>query len=166
METTIMSTTSNTEHAKRNERISLRGIVLATVVAVAMLFGGRSALAADVCWQSGVTPEGHHFKVVYVPYESIRTMADRTPHLYQAIAYAVPGIIYAANDVPCSRIPWAHEMKHLDGWVHDASGRWTDKHEVGFTEADVRLQIWTVVETEAGLKAVRESSVAALPDAQ
>jgi hypothetical protein len=158
-----MFTTSNTGHADSNDRSHTRSIVLATIVAVAMLFGGRSALGADICWQGGVTPDGHHFKVVYVPFETITKLAARTPHLYLAIAYATPGIIFAANDVPCSRIPWDHEIKHIDGWDHDASGKWTGKHDVAFTEADVRPQVWTIIATEAGLQAVRDSSIAALP---
>jgi hypothetical protein len=157
---------SMTSKIERNTR-PIRGLVLAAFIAVAMLFGGRSAVGADICWQSGVSPDGHHYRVFYVPYDTIKMMTAKVPHRYLAIAAAVPGMIFAADDVPCTRIPWEHEIKHIDGWEHDASGNWTEKHAVAFSEADAHPQTWTIVETETGLEAVRESSVAALPaDAQ
>ena len=134
--------------------------VLALVTILAM---GRSSYAADICWQSGVTPEGHHFRVLYMPRQVIAAAASGRPHNYVAVAVAFPGWIWATDDIPCSRIPWKHEMMHLDGWDHDANGRWTGKRDVEFTANDLPPPSWQIVKTEEGYVAVRDTLVAALP---
>jgi hypothetical protein len=140
-----------------------RAAVLILLTAAMMFFSGRNA-SADICWQSGITPEGHSYHVLYVPSEAIKIAASGAQHNYLAIAVAFPGWIWADASLPCRIIPWQHEMKHLDGWSHDANGRWTTKTDVAFAEGDHPRTPWTVVKTENDYAIVRGTELAALPD--
>lgn len=142
---------------------SRRSVVIAILFAVLTLFASRSA-SADICWNSGITPEGHSYRVLYVPSEAITIAASGQRHNYRALAVAFQGWIWADASVPCRIIPWQHEMKHLDGWSHDANQRWTDKQEVPFAEGDRPRAPWTVVKTENDYRVERGSELAALPD--
>lgn len=132
---------------------------------VAVAIGGIAArpAAADICWQSGVTPEGHSYRVLYVPGEAVRIAASGTRHNYIAYAVAFPGWIWADSSLPCRIIPWQHEIKHLDGWVHDANGRWTGKTTVAFAAGDGPRTPWTVVKMGDDYRVVRNADLAALP---
>lgn len=165
-----MSAISNTKHGEATwattaGRLRKSAIILLAITAAAISFCGRSAFATDICWKSGVTPDGHHYQVLYVPFETIKIATSRVPHRYMAVAFAVQGWIWAANDVPCGTIPWEHEMKHLDGWEHDANQHWTDKKPMPFTAADIRPPSWTIVKTADGYTAVRDELVAEAPAA-
>ncbi len=140
-----------------------RTVIITVLTAVLMFFASRNA-SAEICWQSGITPEGHMYQVRYVPIEAIKIAASSKPHNYVAVAVAFTGSIWVANDVPCGMIPWKHEIKHLDGWSHDANGRWTTKTEVAFAEGERPRAPWTVVKTENDFRVVRGSELAALPD--
>ena len=140
-----------------------RTIIIAVLTAVLMFFASRNA-SADICWQSGITPEGHSYHVLYASSEAIKIAASGKPHNYVAVAVAFPGWIWADASLPCNIIPWKHEMKHLDGWSHDANGRWTTKTEVAFAEGERPRAAWTVVKTENDYRVVRGSELAALPD--
>lgn len=112
--------------------------------ALALAIGTTSAVAApDICWSSGVTPGGHYYRVRYVPARAITVAAGGQMHTYEAVAVALlPGWIWASREVPCTAIPWAHEERHLDGWVHDDEGDWIGQHPV---PADPAPGPWYVV---------------------
>jgi hypothetical protein len=140
-----------------------RPTIVVILAAVLMFFASRNA-SAEICWQSGITPEGHSYRVLYVPHEAIQIAASETRHNYIAVAVAFSGWIWADASLPCRIIPWQHEMKHLDGWSHDANGRWTTKTDVAFAEGDRPRMPWTVVKTETDYAVVRGTELAALPD--
>jgi hypothetical protein len=99
--------------------------------------------AANICWSNGVTPGGHFYRVLYVPPQAVTIAASGQMHNYIAVAVAlVPGWIWADRNIPCAVIPWEHEEMHLDGWVHDADGRWVGRRNV---PDDRSLAPWYVV---------------------
>ena len=102
--------------------------------------------------------------MLYVPSKTVRIAASGILHNYIAYAVAFPGWIWADAFLPCRIIPWEHEIKHLDGWVHDANQRWTDKQEVPLAEGDRPRAPWTVVKTENDYRVVKGTELAALPD--
>lgn len=142
--------------------VCARALALAIIAVAASGLAAPSA-AADICWRHGVTPEGHSYQVLYVPSEAIRLAASGQAHNYLAIAIAFQGWIWAAADVPCRTIPWQHEIKHLDGWVHDANGRWTGKTAIAFTAGDGPRTPWAVIKIADDYRLVRNADLAALP---
>ena len=140
-----------------------RALALA-IIALAVSSIAAPAGAADICWRGGVTPEGHSYRVLYVPSEAIRLAAAGQAHNYVAIAIAFQGWVWAADDVPCRMIPWQHEIKHLDGWVHDANGRWTGKTMIAFAAGDGPRTPWSVIKIADDYRLVRNTDLAALPD--
>ena len=151
----------NSGHLGGSKYAPRHAVIIAILVAVLTFFASRNA-SADICWQSGVTPEGHSYQVLYVPSEAITAAASSKPHNYRAVAVAVPGWIWADASAPCRIIPWEHEMKHIDGWSHDANGRWNDKKEVAFAPGEGPRTPWTVVKTDDDYRVVRGTELAAL----
>lgn len=158
-----MLETRNSERLAGSKNAPRRSFIFAILLAVLTLCAGRSA-SADICWDSGITPEGHSYRVLYVPREVIKIATSKTPHNYVATALAVPGWIWVDADLPCQFIPWQHEMKHLDGWSHDANGRWTEKKDVPSAEGDRPRTPWTVVKNGDDYQVVRGTELAALSD--
>jgi len=120
------------------------------------------AEAADICWQSGVTPEGHHYGVLYVPPQAIAIAASGQRHNYIAVAVALlPGWIWVAKDIPCDTIPWNHEERHLDGWVHDADGRWIGKNSIPLADDERAPAPWRIIRYGDGYRVVKDAGLTA-----
>jgi hypothetical protein len=68
------------------------------------------------------TPMGNEYRVMFVPHEAVQIAASGQPHNYVAAAVAMPGFIWADESLPCESIPFAHEIRHLDGESHGPDG--------------------------------------------
>jgi len=116
-----------------NDRDPISGWITLTIWAVALvtvLGLGKCAQGAE-CPKEGIaytTEQGNTFHVLYVPREAVVIAASAVPHSYfpAAVAFGPKdnGWIWADSSIPCEQIPWGHEMHHIDGMTHNASGVW------------------------------------------